>query len=62
MIRHWSLPNLLSTCDVCLRELIADIEKGAPEEALVKAKKMLKTITRLKTHCNQCDERIIEEI
>jgi hypothetical protein len=62
MTRHWSLPNLLSMCDTCLGELIVDIEAGRVDTALEKARKMQAAIARLKTHCGECDERIIDEI
>ncbi len=62
MKRHWSLPNLLATGDTCLRDLMADMKKGKYDEALEKAERMRKNIARIKTHCRECDERIVDEI
>lgn len=62
MVRRWSLPNLLAMCDTCLGELIEDMGTGKVEEAMAKAERMKRSIVRLKTHCGECDERIIEEI
>lgn len=62
MKRHWSLPNMLAMCDTCLGELMEDIEAGRVEDAMRKAGTMRHNITRLKTHCSECDERITDEI
>jgi hypothetical protein len=62
MKRHWSLPNMLAMCDTCLSELMKDLKGERYDAALDKAERMKKRIMRLKVHCRDCDERIVDEI
>jgi len=53
---------MLAMCDTCLSELMKDLKGERYDAALDKAERMKKRIMRLKVHCRDCDERIVDEI